>query len=156
MTSVLRGAVSSVLLLVPMVMGGTTECQAGGITAVGGFLGEPTGISVNRLLHVDRSRGWFEVNLGWSARRDHGFDLNGSYQWPILGDEHVWIFVGAGPRVSFFEDTEYGAILITGARFFMPSEHHTHEIYFELGPSVAFHPSTTTSLYGVVGYRFLM
>jgi hypothetical protein len=122
--------------------------------AVGGFVGEPSGISVK----FAGDTGAYVLNAGWSERRDRGPDVNFAVQFHIYESKKrdrvytVWN-LGPGVRITFFRDTEYSVLAPGGVSFIFPGAAGRHEVHFDAGPSIAVSPNLITSLYAVAGYR---
>jgi hypothetical protein len=150
------GCVLAWVMLIGPCRANSTPRSHGVITAVGAFAGEPSGIS----LKLFGSDGAFVINVGWSTRRDEGPDLSltGMYDVHVSPGDRVYTTwtLGAGPRVTVFDNTEYSLVLPAGVSFIFPGTTGRHEIHVDAGPSFALSPHSTTSLYAAVGYRFLL
>jgi hypothetical protein len=146
---------SRALILLALVVIGSHGCKADDFIAIGGFVGDTVGASVKAPIS---DHAWLAVNLGWSTRRDQGVDFSGLVQFPVYYSKQrrkvntTW-YIGAGPRITFFERTEYSLVFTGGAAFDFYTQNYHHELYLDAGPSVAFAPDNTTSLYLVIGYR---
>src|SRR5262245_50652590 len=88
-------------------------CQAQASSAgVGAFVGEPRVLSLGAWV----SAGSYVLNVGWSTRRDKGADLSATAMFyegeskPYDRVFTVWAVTG-GPRVTFFDNTEYSIIV---------------------------------------------
>jgi len=123
--------------------------------SIGGFVGEPSGVNL-RYTSDDAA---FMFTAGWSTRRDEGPDLSASILpfgfKPKLSQNISAVFdLGVGARVTFLEHTEFSIILPAGLSLGFPHPSFRHQLFFNVGPSFALSPETTTSLYAFAGYRY--
>ena len=143
--------------MLTLLGGSVIPLFAGGMPRIGGFVGEPSGFSfVYPVGHRDVD---LEMNAGWSTRRDGGVDLGALAKFSLYESKRrdpvqTYWFWGAGGHVTFFDHTEFAVLGTIGPSFvFGGGQDAMHEIYIEVGPTVALVPGAPINLFAVVGYR---